>query len=421
MADAVTIGDLKRLNHLMAGQEKNAVDITGGTISGVTFSGIIGAVTSINASGAATGLTFSGGPITSSGTLTLAGTLAIANGGTGQITANASLNALLPDQTGQSTKVLKTDGTNASWQTDAMGGTVTSVSVTTANGVSGVVATATTTPAITLTLGAITPLSVSAVGTVTGSNLSNTNTGDVTLAGENYLSRTNQVITANAVNLTGTNVTGQLKAASFPALTGDITTAGGALATTLATVNSNVGSFTFASITVNAKGLITAASSGANPVTSGSVTNTVQVAQTATATTTSTTFVNITGMSASITPSSTSDKVLVRAVLNIGALQATTAKAFVKVLRGSTDIFIGAAAGSRISASTAMIPFSDADMACVVIEFLDSPATASSVTYNIAWLDVGNVGIFLNRTATDTNTNAFPRAASSITLQTIKG
>lgn len=58
------------------------------------------------------------------------------------------------------------------------GGTVTSVSVTTANGVSGSVATATTTPAITLTLGAITPSSVAAAGTVTGSNLSGTNTGD---------------------------------------------------------------------------------------------------------------------------------------------------------------------------------------------------------------------------------------------------
>jgi hypothetical protein len=59
-------------------------------------------------------------------------------------------------------------------------GTVTSVSVVTANGVSGSVATATTTPAITLTLGAITPTSVAASGTVTGSNLSGTNTGDQT-------------------------------------------------------------------------------------------------------------------------------------------------------------------------------------------------------------------------------------------------
>ncbi len=45
-------------------------------------------------------------------------------------------------------------------------GTVTSVSVVTANGVSGSVATATTTPAITLTLGAITPSSVVSTGSI---------------------------------------------------------------------------------------------------------------------------------------------------------------------------------------------------------------------------------------------------------------
>jgi len=45
-------------------------------------------------------------------------------------------------------------------------GTVTSVSVTTANGVSGVVASPTTTPAITVTLGAITPSSVVASGSI---------------------------------------------------------------------------------------------------------------------------------------------------------------------------------------------------------------------------------------------------------------
>lgn len=61
-------------------------------------------------------------------------------------------------------------------------GTVTNVSVTTANGVSGTVSNPTTTPAISLSLGAITPSSVAATGTVTGSNLSGTNTGDQDLS-----------------------------------------------------------------------------------------------------------------------------------------------------------------------------------------------------------------------------------------------
>ena len=76
-----------------------------------------GTVSSVDVSGGTTGLTFSGGPITSSGTMTMTGTLAIANGGTGQTTANAALNAFLPSQTSNSGKYLTTDGTNTSWAT----------------------------------------------------------------------------------------------------------------------------------------------------------------------------------------------------------------------------------------------------------------------------------------------------------------
>lgn len=51
-----------------------------------TPAGGSGTVTSVDVSGGTTGLTYSGGPITTSGTITMAGTLAVANGGTGATT-----------------------------------------------------------------------------------------------------------------------------------------------------------------------------------------------------------------------------------------------------------------------------------------------------------------------------------------------
>ncbi|MBI5732626.1 hypothetical protein HY967_01560 [Candidatus Jorgensenbacteria bacterium] len=86
---------------------------------------------------------------------------------------------------GTSGQLLQTNGAgaNPSWVT-AGAGTVTSVSVVTANGVSGSVATATTTPAITLTLGAITPTTISAtsLATTAASPLLLTNGQLVTIA-----------------------------------------------------------------------------------------------------------------------------------------------------------------------------------------------------------------------------------------------
>src|SRR5262249_40486389 len=81
-----------------------------------------GTVTSIDVSGGATGLTFSGGPVTVSGVVTMAGTLALASGGTGATTRAPALNNLLPVQSGQSGKLLGTDGTNAAWQTPPAAG-----------------------------------------------------------------------------------------------------------------------------------------------------------------------------------------------------------------------------------------------------------------------------------------------------------
>jgi hypothetical protein len=98
---------------------------------GATWVGISGGgtVTSIDVSGGTTGLTTSGGPVTGSGTITLSGTLGVANGGTGAATL-ALNNVLLGNATsalqeiapGTSGNVLTSDGTT--WASSpATGGT----------------------------------------------------------------------------------------------------------------------------------------------------------------------------------------------------------------------------------------------------------------------------------------------------------
>jgi hypothetical protein len=96
-----------------------SVTNTAGGISIAVAGGASGTVTSVNASGGTTGLTFTGGPVTSSGTLTLSGTLAVANGGTGVTTS-----------TGSGSNVLSTSPTLV---TPALG-TPTSVTLTNATG-----------------------------------------------------------------------------------------------------------------------------------------------------------------------------------------------------------------------------------------------------------------------------------------------
>ena len=86
--------------------------------------------------------------------------------------------------------------------------------------------------------------------------------GSVTLSGENYLTLSGQDINAKAIDLSGSNATGILAPASFPALTGDVTNTAGSLATTLSSTGVTAG--TYKSVTVDAKGRVSA---GTNPTT----------------------------------------------------------------------------------------------------------------------------------------------------------
>ena len=96
------------------------------------------------------------------------GTVAIANGGTGQTTATAAFNALAPTQTGNSGKYLTTNGTTTSW--GALGGlaakSAVDLSTTDATGILAAGRFPALTGAVTTTAGSLaTSLSANAVNT----------------------------------------------------------------------------------------------------------------------------------------------------------------------------------------------------------------------------------------------------------------
>jgi len=143
-----------------------------------------GTVTSIDVSGGSTGLTTSGGPVTGSGTITLAGTLDANNGGTGQsaytvgdILYASSTTALSKLGIGTAGQVLKVASGVPSWATDQnSGGTVTSITNAADTGTGTAI-----TGAGTFTYSGGTNVTTSVSGTTVTINTSaTTNTGTVT-------------------------------------------------------------------------------------------------------------------------------------------------------------------------------------------------------------------------------------------------
>ncbi len=111
----------------------------------------------------------------------------------------SSLQGLTPSSGGGATNFLRADGT---WAAPSGSGSVTSVAASGSQGVTISGSPITSSGTLAIGLGNVTPSSVAATGTVTGSNLSGTNTGDqtITLTGDVTGSGTGSFATTIAGN-----------------------------------------------------------------------------------------------------------------------------------------------------------------------------------------------------------------------------
>ena len=123
-------------------------------------------------------------------------------------------------------------------------------------------------------------------------------------------------------------------------------------------------------------------------------------------------------MSASITPTSATSKILVSASINGSAT--TNGVANIQLLRNSTPISIGDAVGSRPPSSTSIDSNGAGESVPASISFLDSPATTSPTIYKLA-VNTGDTGgtAYINRISGDADNIYNGRYASSITLMEI--
>jgi transcriptional regulator with XRE-family HTH domain len=116
---------------------------------------------------------------------------------------------------------------------------------------------------------------------------------------------------------------------------------------------------------------------GAPPVQHGKILQVVSTTKTDTFSTASSSFVDITGLSVSITPTSASSKILVMAHITAGV---SANSGYNLLLRDSTIILQGDAASSRPRISVAVMNTSTYEMQTTPVVFLDSPSTTSSAT-----------------------------------------
>jgi hypothetical protein len=151
----------------------------------------------------------------------------------------------------------------------------------------------------------------------------------------------------------------------------------------------------------------------------GTILQVLSATKTDVSTTTSATYADISGLSVSITPTRSTSKFLI--LYNIAGSN-NGGGGFTQLVRNSTAIAIGTGAtGSQINVTTGNYYNADTNsMQVAGGSFLDSPATASAITYKLQFR-VGTTSgtFFINRNPSNDNAAYTGVATSTITVMEV--
>ena len=148
---------------------------------------------------------------------------------------------------------------------------------------------------------------------------------------------------------------------------------------------------------------------------SGGILQVVQTVKVDVASTASSTYSDIPGLSATITPRSTSSKIMIMAQISHSHTAANTDSQF-NLLRNSTNLLQSTGGTTRNATYSPATHPTSIFMPAFPVMFLDSPSTTESVSYKFQWR-TGAATLYLNRRGVSAEFGS----TSTITLMEVAG
>lgn len=152
----------------------------------------------------------------------------------------------------------------------------------------------------------------------------------------------------------------------------------------------------------------------------GTVLQVVQVVKSDVFSTTSTSYLDVPGLSISITPKFSNSKILVSGDIALGCSTVDRYSVFGRMMRNGTPVGIADASGSRDRGTFSYQMGGFEGPMSQSFSFFDTPNTSSAVTYNAQIRAESPQTAYINRgLEADGDTGITPRVISSITIMEI--